>query len=184
MKLFIFFLKTIAVVFVVLVLGVIGLHYSVRLYAEWGAKPFSRLLFEAESVIADVGGCAVLTSEMNWVLTYDKSLYGDLFEKDLLANAPAISKVKKKLSQNRNGPDARLWVVKEPYPIYKGYMEKGMSNIENLHSIKMAEHLVIRFGTHSSYAWLLIFATDNTLKEIPNGVVHIGGTVYLSPRNL
>ena len=163
-------------VLVFLFLGVIALFCAVHMCATWGAKPFPTLLREAESAIADAGGCDILASEASWVLAYDEPHYGHSFEKELAKNAPAIYKVREKLSQNRKWPNASLW-VDEPHSVYKA-AEKGA------HKIEVPARVVIRFGTHSSYAWIVIFATGTTLADLPDGTVQTGTSVYVSQQKM
>ena len=165
---------TLSSVIAVLVFGFLLLSFAVRCYATWGAKPFEKLVREAESVIADAGGYAVLAEEVSWVLAYDGSAYGYLFENALSANAPAIYKVKENLY------NAWLWVVHTPCPVQKTTKAEG----EWWREIEMPKCVKIRFGTHSSYAWIYMFAPDNTLKELPEGVIHLGESIYISRGNL
>ena len=168
-------LKVFAIVLVVLFLGLVGLHRAVRLYVTFDAKQFRTLLRDAESVIMDVGGCAILASEASRILanTTESNRYLHLNGNDWVLKAPAIYKTQEKLS-----PNVRLWVVSESYPVFE-----TMQDCKR-HKIEIPEHVVIRFGTHSSYAWILIFAMDKALTELPQGIVRIGESVYLSPRNM
>ena len=135
------------------------------------AKPFEELLGAAKAAVAQVGGCAVLATEADAVLVSmrEHEAGGHLFSQDEWeAYAPAMRKMEELLPQAVSS-----WVVCETH--YVHLPDK---------IIAVPEHVAVRFGTHSSYAWILVFSATNTLSELPQDVVHIGGTVYVSRNNL
>ena len=149
-------------------LAITLLSFVVRYYSTYDAKPFEELLQEAELVIRNVGGSVALAADADAVLAYakDNQAY-HLSPDDWAMYAPAIQKVQNML------PQAVLsWIVPMSQKEYATTL------------IEIPEHVVIRFGTHFSYAWMLIFATNNSPTELPEGVVHIGESVYLSRRNM
>jgi len=135
-------------------------------------KPFEELLEDARQAIHDVdaGGYAVLPAEAASLIRYAKrNVTHYLLGYELAEYAPNMKKLEDKLQQN-----AQLWIVREntiyglPPPV----------------GIEIPEHVVIRFGTHTSYVHLLIFPTNTHLTRLPKYVVNIRESVYLSRGNL
>jgi hypothetical protein len=129
-------------------------------------KSFETFRSEAESAIAEIGGYAILTSEAESILRAAQAEMDTtaLFSPVNWDCAPATMKLRAKLSPFGHGP----WV--------RSKSESGNG---------IPEHVVIRFGSHSKYVWLLVFPSDN----MPTGTfdessIFLGGTVYLSQKNL
>ena len=132
-----------------------------------GSKPFKKLHRDAELAIANVGGCAVLAAEADFILAHVKESGEDYYlDGDRDNYAPAMKKLREALPQS-----VTSWVKNKPHVVYAP------------NKIEIPEHVKIRFGKHASYAWMLIFPTGTTLPELPDGVVQIGESIYLSNRN-
>lgn len=165
----------------------ITLPHSILWLTRLNAEPFNQLHQNLETTISDVGGCVVLSSEADVILRRAREIYGKnpappVSEAFLIKNAPAIYRVLKNLHTGST-PRASFWIINESYPVsIYATTQDGVKSVS--HRLTIPAHVVIRFGTHTSYAWLLIFATDKTLTELPDGVIHIGETVYLSQKNL
>jgi len=140
---------------------------------------YPQQLARAESAIADAGGAAVLASEARKVLESvraNKENKDFLLFRELPSISPTLHHIEKKF------PNGRLWVAKPHRVAASVTSEQNAKTVS--HWIEIPERLVIRYGTHSTYVWMVIFSPDNTLAELPEGVVHLGETVYLSKRKL
>jgi hypothetical protein len=126
-------------------------------------KTFAELRLEADAAIAQAGGCGALSAEAAEVLFAARSERGDAeyFRiEDWHRRAPAIAKACDILSPFGHSP----WLGRT-------------------RSADALPHVVIRFGTHSSYAWLLIFAPENAPVEETNPMIRLGENIYLSQEN-
>ncbi|MCL1887873.1 MAG: hypothetical protein FWF96_03255 [Kiritimatiellaeota bacterium] len=138
---------------------------------------FPRQLRRAEIVVADAGGSAVLASEAAKVLELALANEGNndfLLFRELPSISPVLHRARQSLPH-----DASLWAVKKPRRHYA-----STNSQPRLRGMEIPAHVVIRYGTHSTYVWMLVFPPGNTLPELPDGVAHVEGTVYLSKRNL
>ena len=136
------------------------------------AKPFEELLEDARQAVGnvDVGGSAVLPEEATSLIRYAKLSATHRFPYDELAGyAPNLKKLQDMLQQN-----AQLWIVQE----------SSIYGLPPPVGLEIPEHVVIRFGTHTSYAHLLIFPTNTHLTKLPKYVVPITESVYFSRGNL
>ena len=152
----------------------------------WGnrfffTKSFDKLQHIAELAVNEVGGGDILAFEADLLLTSAKE--NEMFASDLriLSNgweksAPNIDKLTSILEKSRS----RTWLVMRQRKI--DVLDSNVSSTWK--TVDLPEHVVVRFGSHYSYAWLLIFPPDNTLIDLPNGVVYICKSVYLSRRNI
>jgi hypothetical protein len=144
-----------------LVFGFVLLSVSAKVYVFWSAKPFRLRHLQADKVIIKAGGCNVLTEEVGIFITHAKANNETWVSEDKLAkNFPVMYAVQKKLP---TWPSS--WEIRPP-------------------TTEIPERVVIRFGNHFSYAWLFVLAPGETLAELPDGVVRIRETVYLSPQNM
>ena len=149
------------------------LSYFINNYFMSNPKPFEELLEEAREAIhnVDAGGCADLPAEAASLIRYAKQNATHYLPGDELAEyAPNMKKLEDALLPQ----NARLWIVRES-TIYGLPPPVG---------IEIPEHVVIRFGTHTSYIHLLIFPTGTHLTRLPKYVVNIRESVYLSRGNL
>ena len=161
---------------IVVIAAFVLLHIVISYYT----KPFEELLKAAETAIADVGGDAVLTAEAGAVLAHAKEkekgsrayTYTYLEQNDWEIYAPAMLKLQETLPQ-----DVLSWIVLEPDKVI---LSQNVGEADMVW-VEVPEHVVIRFGTHFSYAWMSIFAPDKTLSDVPDGVVPFGESIYFSP---
>jgi hypothetical protein len=127
-------------------------------------ESFAALRHKAESAIAEAGGYAVLASVTDLFLHMwrTKTDGGNYLSASDWVHVPATKKIQARLSPLGHEP----WISDQ-----SGYGH-------------FPAHVVIRYGPHSSYVWLLIFASDNMPETLPDRTEHLGGAVYLSRKNL
>jgi hypothetical protein len=118
----------------------------------------SDLQQQAETAIRDAGGVDALEKEAKFILSnFQVGL-------DWKTNCPAITKLDSLLNPQR-GPDSWLMRDQEYLP-------------------NLPAHVVIRFGSHAHYEYVWIFDPAHVPLGKIEGVVHLGGAVYLSEKNL
>jgi len=149
-----------------------------RIYFHVETRPFEELRQAAEAAIADVGGYAVLAAEADAILAYAKekkkgSLPRTYFDQnDWETYAPAMLKLKESLPQA-----VTSWIELDTHEIIP------RQNMEEPR-LEVPEHVTIRFGTHFSYAWITFFYSEITLSVLPDDVVHLWKSIYISPNDL
>ena len=151
-------------------------HHAVKWYFSRNDKSFEEHYLYAKEKTEVIDNYDALAKEAEVIISYAKENKTSYIDENLLSSiAPLVLELK----TNSLG---MLWIEREVRYEYGYKVKKGNETIISVPSIRIPEHVVIRYGTHSSYAWMLIFATDNDLFEFPGDLIHVGGTVYLSDR--
>ena len=168
------------VLFIVYQLG----SYGLKWYLFRHDKPYEVLLCDANAAIANIGDESVydtLAAETDFLLQKLSQLKSDKKEDELWfypsdedweKDAPTIFLLIKELEKRApNGVSGFSWV--------NSYLNDDLYDM-------IPKHVCIRFGTHSSYAWMHIFTKGDSLQNPPDyyNAVHIGGTVFLTSGNL
>ena len=178
-------IQILAVIITLLGIGCDLPHQAIVWYLGRFDKPFEKLYIEAEAAVAEVGGYDVLTSEADSILRLNNSRKDERNNSfypssmDWMERAGAIMQIQKKLAHPHGGLP---WIM-------KSYEDDVLARDADgkwifVRTIHVPEHITVRFGTHSSYAWMLIFASNSCLTNLPDSAIHMGGTIYISPRNL
>jgi len=118
----------------------------------------SDLKQQAEAAIKDAGGADALEKEAKFVLSNFQE------GADWETNCPAVTKLDSLLNPSK-GRDSWL-----------------RADQEMLHSLPA--HVVVRFGSHSHYAYVWIFDPAHVPLGKIEEVEHLDGVVYLSEQNL
>jgi hypothetical protein len=117
---------------------------------------------QAETAIGDAGGTDALEKEAKFILRNFQVGSDWKTTSNSGSNCPAITKLHSLLSPNGRYP----WVVKD---------QEYLPNLP--------AHVVIRFGSHAHYEYVWIFDPAHVPLGKIEGVVHLGGAVYLSEKN-
>jgi len=162
-------MKVLTALFCGVILGLVFSRFADNVL-KGDAKPFEELLEDAREAVHNVGGCAALPAEAASLIRYAKENDTDWMSGSKLADyAPNMKKLEDTLPQS-----VSLRIVSKS-SIYGLPLPAG---------IEIPEHVQIRFGTHFSYAHLLIFPPNTHLERLPKYTVNIGESVYLSRGNL
>jgi hypothetical protein len=148
-------------ILLILVIVVWLVLHLLTLCIEGRAQTHAEMRDQAEIAIKKTGGADVLEKEAKTVLDNFRARPNERWVdvKNGGSNCPAILKLYTLLSPYGHAP----WVVED---------KKGLP-----------AHVVIRFGSHTHYAYIWIFDPADMPLEKTEGVEHLSGTVYLAEKN-